>query len=407
MTTALATKQEQNVSIESGKASDRLVAFKGYLSDNRDSISALLPKSVPFDTFQEVSIAAIEKRPELLNCGRSLFTAAKTIAQMGLYPDGKEAHIEVRNTKTKDANGRDVYLPTAVAMPMGYGFNKLALEAGYSVTTGVVCENDKFEFDPINDFKPKLKVDWTKPRGNAALYYAVFDPNDGTKPIVEIVSEVEMARIRKCAKTDNVWANWTDEKSRNAVLKRGAKRINLSGSRLWKAIEVDNEDFDLEKLNAPPPKSVSLPTNLSEDWIPIADQSNNEEDVEEIYGVADYSHDVGLAKTFDELVSATTKLITSPPWIDLKAQGQANVLKNITGPATKEIGLPEFDALAEVNDSIYLCVMWGTDSKEILNNVDDLLLKQEGQISPDILAIKAIRIAELKTGKKADEPALI
>ena len=81
-------------------------------------------------------------------------------------------------------------------------------------------------------------------------------------------------------------------------------------------------------------------------------------------------------------------------------------MKNITGPAIKEIGLPEFDALAEVNDSIYLCVMWGTDSKEILNNVDDLLLKQEGQISPDILAIKAIRIAELKTGKKADEPAL-
>lgn len=405
MTTAIATKQEQNVE-------SRNDTFKGFLVQKKTEIEAVLPAHVTFEKFQRVVLTAISMNNDLLSDGKSLFQSCVQCAADGLMPDGKEAALVIFNTKDKKT---DTWHKKVLYMPMVKGLIKLARNSGEvsNLTAQIVCQNDTFNIDLASDERPTHKVNLEKTRGDMIAAYAIATFKDGTFQC-EIMSKEEIDKIKsisKGIKKNNageeygIWVDWYEEMARKTVLKRLMKYLSLSPE-LVRVIDTDNSMYDLSQLAARPTRPA-LPTNLSEDWIPIADQSNNEEDIDETYGVADYSHDVRLAKSFDDLVNATTKLITSPSWIDLKAQGQANVLKNITGPATKEIGLPEFDALAEVNDSIYLCVMWGTDSKEILNNVDDLLLKQEGLISPDILAIKAIRIAEFKAGKKADESALI
>lgn len=404
MTTAIATKQEQNVE-------SRNDTFKGFLLQKKSEIESVLPAHVTFEKFQRVVLTAVSMNNDLLSDGKSLFQSCVQCAADGLLPDGKEAALVIFNTKDKKT---DTWQKKVQYMPMVKGLIKLARNSGEvsNLTAQIVCRNDTFNIDLASDERPTHNVNLEKPRGDMIAAYAIATFKDGTFQC-EIMSKEEVDKIKsisKGIKKNNageeygIWVDWYEEMARKTVLKRLMKYLSLSPE-LVRAIDTDNSMYDLSQLAARPIRPA-LPTNLSEDWIPIANQSNNEEDVEEIYSVADYSHDVGLAKNFDELVNATTKLITSHQWIDLKAQGQANVLKNITGPAAKELSLPEFDALSEVNDSIYLCVMWGTDNKEILNNVDDLLLKQEGQISPDILAIKAIRIAELKTGKKADEPAL-
>lgn len=386
----------------------RTERFIGALDGERNSIVALLGNEAYWDKFRESAILAAQKRPELLHCGTSFLLALRDAAKTGLIPDGKLAHIEIYNTKVGDK-----WEKTATFMPMGKGWQTLAQREGYHVITELIYSNDKFKYNKFTDNLPYYEPDYSN-RGEFVSVVAAFIPANGGKPTVEIIPKSEVDKIKECAKTKNVWNSWYEEKAKNAAIKRGAKRLHLEDSKLQIAVELDDNNFDLEKLNSAQSRPA-LQTNLNDDWATptIENKPNNQEEdsideegeMPDGYGIADYSFDVGSANDFREIADATARLIASEAWANMKVDNRIVVLKTITSNRVNEIGLPAFTPLDDMDDAIYLSVLFASDDLKYLNNVDDLHIKQQGVQKPEILSLKNERIKELKGGGNDQDTA--
>jgi len=195
---------------------------------------------------RNAAIIAVTKDPEILTADRaSLMMAFRACAQYGVHPDGVEATIQVHKTRVKQ-NGQDVYIKKATLMPMVRGIIKRILKSGRIklVYAEVVCDGETFKLDlsqgdrrPIHDFDP-FDRDLTKIKGS----YAVVTYENGTIDC-EPVPRSELDKIRKVAKTQNVWDNWFSEKSKVAAIKRLAKRLDLAADDLSFVMNRDETDF--------------------------------------------------------------------------------------------------------------------------------------------------------------------
>ena len=117
-------------------------------------------------------------------------------------------------------------------------------EAGYRVQAEQVYSED--QFTELAGDNPGIhhKINRFKPRGSyVGTYIILRAKKDGQVAVREFVSSDEMAKIRGCAQTDNVWQKWFDEKCKAAAIKRAAKRLSLSPE-FEKMIDFDNEDND-------------------------------------------------------------------------------------------------------------------------------------------------------------------
>jgi recombination protein RecT len=116
--------------------------FKQELVLRKEMMAPLLPKTINFDKFQAIVIAAVGSNPELLECDRaSLLKSCIQAAELGLSLNptlGEGDILKVWNNRTKknDAQFRPRYM----------GLMKLARQSGdvTKIEAEIVRENDEF-----------------------------------------------------------------------------------------------------------------------------------------------------------------------------------------------------------------------------------------------------------------------
>lgn len=216
-------------------------------------VALALPKHLQPDRFVRVALTAMTRTPKLANCDKaSFFNALLTLSQLGIEPDGRNAHlIPFENRK------RGV---TECQLIIDYkGLVELAMRSGNvaNIHADKVCENDIFEFD--RGTITKHKVDFRQARGKAYAYYALVRFKDGTEKCeVLTLEEVEAIRMRSRASASGPWVTDFDEMGKKTAFRRLSKWIQLSPE-FREALEHDADAVDRARFD-----SAKMATAISE-----------------------------------------------------------------------------------------------------------------------------------------------
>jgi recombination protein RecT len=199
---------------------------------------------------------------------RTLLQESIKCAADGLVPDGKEAVINL--TWSKDAGNIFQY------MPMVQGITKTIYNTGLAsnVSTGVIHENDKYEYDvgsaPFIKHQPAFKG-----RGEMVAAFASVQLKGHAYPVVEIMTADEVnaiaSRSRSKTKENKVvgpWATDTGEMWRKTALRRLSKRLPRSNEQtelLDSVLNSVDEDFELNQHAGMPAAEVQneMPKGLA------------------------------------------------------------------------------------------------------------------------------------------------
>lgn len=137
------------------------------------------------------------------------------------------------------------------------GLLKIATDSGSIkwVKAEIVKANDKFIYaGPCS--LPTHEMDPFIDRGDTVGVYCVAKTFEGDF-LVDVMSAEEIAKIRKAAKQDYVWASWPDEMAKKAIIKRASKQWPKTdrSDRLDRAISVVNESEGSEDIR--PEKDIT------------------------------------------------------------------------------------------------------------------------------------------------------
>lgn len=214
---------------------DPYAIFKSQLERVKGELLPLMGNSRQnVDAFVRVVLNAVNQNPDLLGADRrSLLTACTRAAQDGLVPDGREAVLNVRNTKVR-RGGREEWVKLVVYEPMVAGYIKNLYEHPdvALVDAAAVFANDHFKFvrgdDPRLEHEPNLTDD---PGELVAAYLVVRLKNGQIKREVMPKRDIEKARAASSANTEGAsspWMKWPDQMAIKSVIKRGSKQLPKS-----------------------------------------------------------------------------------------------------------------------------------------------------------------------------------
>jgi len=236
---------------------DRINEIRNTFGKMGSQFSALLPTHEHIDRFVRVIMTSIQDKPDLLECNRnSLYSAALKCAKDGLLPDGKEAHLNVRNIKVSKQGEADRWEKRAEYEPMVEGMLKLFRNSGQCKGTPnvqAVRENDVFDYE-LGDVPRITHKPAKMNRGTVVGAYSIVRLKDG-EVSREYMGIDEILEVRDCskAKDKGPWAihdgkhsTQFGEQCRKTVFRRHAKRLPKSTD-LDNALKSDNEQYDLER----------------------------------------------------------------------------------------------------------------------------------------------------------------
>jgi recombination protein RecT len=203
----------------------QLPRLRGLLEsdDFKSQVARALPRHLTADRFIRIAATAMMRTPKLAECDQaSFFNALLSLSQLGLEPDGRNAHlIPFENRK------RGV---TECQLIIDYkGLVDLAMRSGNvaNIHADKVCENDEFEFN-LGEIV-KHRIDFRRPRGAAYAYYAIVRFKDGTAKCEVLTKEdVDAIRSRSRAGQNGPWVTDYDEMSKKSAFRRLSKWIQLS-----------------------------------------------------------------------------------------------------------------------------------------------------------------------------------
>lgn len=185
---------------------------------------------MPREKMFSAAVIAVTKTPDLLYADRaSLFQSIRQCASDGLMPDGREAHLQIYNTKVK-IDGVDKWIKKVQYNPMVWGITKRVLNSGKIINfwAEVVCEGENYSVvyengcrQPLHDYDPMVRSD------KIIGAYAVA-VNKSSLIELETLDERELTKIKAAAKTSKVWDTWPAEKAKVAAMRRLAKRLPLA-----------------------------------------------------------------------------------------------------------------------------------------------------------------------------------
>jgi len=203
-----------------------------------DQIAKVLPKHISPERMARVAITQIAKVPRLGNCDQtSFFNAMLTLSQLGLEPDGRNAHLIPFENRKKGIVECQVIVDYK-------GFVQLIMQTGLvsRIHADVVCEEDIFEYDRgiLKTHKPNFRVN----RGKVFAVYCIIEMKDGSEK-VEVMSAIEVDAIRKRAKSggDGPWVTDWNEMAKKTVFRRASKWVPISSEKERIAYEADDADF--------------------------------------------------------------------------------------------------------------------------------------------------------------------
>lgn len=245
--------------------------LRRQLEGSKHEFAPLLGSQSNVDAFVRVVLNAVLANPDLIVANRrSLIAACMKSAMDGLMPDGREAVLNVYNTKLKDKqSGREQWVKMAQYLPMVGGLIKSLYESGQvsMVDAAAVFEKDRFLFRrgdaPVLEHEPTFEDD----PGKVKCAYVVVRMTSG-----EIKREVMFRRdieaVRKVSKAgdseSSPWAKWYEQMAIKSVIKRAVKQLPRM-DRLDRQIAHDNEALGIagqvglgDIMSAPPAATESL-----------------------------------------------------------------------------------------------------------------------------------------------------
>jgi len=217
-------------------------------------LRSALPKHIDENKFVRTTITVINQAPELLDCDRtSLFAAIMGSAQLGLMPES--------------FMGECYFIPynRMVTLQMGYkGLLKLARNTGEikSIDSGVIHENDHWEYEEGDNGHFLCKPNFLEDRGKPIIVWCVIKLNSGeVQRELMSASDVEAIRVSSNSKNSPAWKNHWGQMARKVVIKRALKYAP-SSTELLQAIAMDDgpesgkvvgvdEAGELQMLSAP------------------------------------------------------------------------------------------------------------------------------------------------------------
>jgi recombination protein RecT len=186
-----------------------------------DSFTAVLPTHVKPDTWVRLAQGALKRGKRIavgngadrrvgteleiaaLNNPQVFLAALLEAARLGLEPGTEQYYLTPRKEKGQ----------LQILGIVGYqGYIELMYRAGAisSVVAECVYANDKFEFRPGVDERPKHEIDWdSENRGKLRLAYAYSVMKDGATSKVVVLNRAAIERIKKSSVgSDSQYSPW-------------------------------------------------------------------------------------------------------------------------------------------------------------------------------------------------------
>lgn len=217
--------------------------FKQEISLRKDMMLPLLPKTLSFDKFEAMVIAAVGSNPKLLECDRaSLLKACIQASELGLSLNptlGEGDILQVWDNRSKSYH--------AQFRPRYMGLMKLARQSGQiaKIEAEIVRENDDFLIQKGDDPRLTHGIKLGK-RGEKIGAYCVWTLKDGTKQF-EVMDREQILAIRdrsssktKDGKIVGPWATDEEEMWRKTVVRRASKYMPRATDAFDNAITLDN-----------------------------------------------------------------------------------------------------------------------------------------------------------------------
>jgi recombination protein RecT len=260
----LPAKSEPPQEVEKAPAKPRDAVIGGVLEKLTGRINSALPPHMRSDRMIEVARTLIFRTPKLQQCDTGSIAASIMRAcslGLDLEPSMMEGFLIPRWNDKIQANECN--------FQVGYmGLRKLALQSDEIkiIETVLVREND--EFDYYRDPTPHLmhRPKFGPSAGPVILMYSYARLTNG-EPSIEImtVDEIELIHQRSESYRNAIrykkaefgpWISDWNEMGRKTVLRRHCKSLPRSLD-LAKALEWDNEHFQVEDDERPEPRQIT------------------------------------------------------------------------------------------------------------------------------------------------------
>lgn len=232
------------------RAPTPFATFRAQVEKLRPEIAALCGKE-NVDRFVRVCLNAVQSTPAVLDADRkSLLLACLRAAQDRLMPDGREAVLNVYNTKVKAA-GQDVWIQMVQYLPMVGGLVKKLYESGHVTFVDAVAvrERDVFRYQRGDD--PRIfhepYVGEEDPGKVIAAYLVAKLKNGEVKREVMSRRDIELVRSKSKSSDGMLWSEdggFYDQAAIKSVIKRAYKQLPSSFD-IDRAIEADNAAIGL------------------------------------------------------------------------------------------------------------------------------------------------------------------
>lgn len=257
--------------------------LKRQLEGNKAEFKPILGSDSNVDKFIRVVLNACVATPDLVHADRrTLLAACMRCAQDGLLPDGREAVLNIYNTKRKGRDGREEWIQAVQYLPMVGGLVKIMYDSGdvTYVDAAAVYQEDRFVF--TRGENPKLEHEPTaadNPGPVIAAYCIIKLKSGETKREVMFRRDIEAVRAVSKAKdsANGPWVKWYDQQAIKSVIKRIYKQVPKP-DRLERIEASDNEALGFVNMGAGiiPGTAPALANNPSETLEPMVDLSQYE-----------------------------------------------------------------------------------------------------------------------------------
>ena len=221
-----------------------------------------LPDHISPDKISRVIMTEISKNPKILNCTKeSILTSAMEACQLGLVPNS------VQGLAYMIPYGKRCQLIT------GYkGLIQLALQSGRlaSIWGRIVRNGDEFEYEegtnPYIKHKPNLDVQSSAELGPVKAAYAIAKMKGETVPQFELMSILEINRIKAKSSSGNR-GPWVDD------FEQMAKKTAVRQLLKWLPLESENVEI-AAGLREGRDSGLTYKAKFGPDGLPVVEESD-------------------------------------------------------------------------------------------------------------------------------------
>lgn len=218
----MATKNGNQLTVR-----EKVDGIRSLLDKSREQIAMALPKHMTSERMLRVTMTAVQRTPELLDCEpRSLIGAIVQASQLGLEPDGILGHAYLVPFRNKKTGQKEVQL-----IPGYKGLVDLSRRSGQISTIYARCVFAKDRYDFHYGLEPRLDhtpADLDDP-GDVVAAYAVCRLRDGGVQFEWLWRrEIDKIRAQSKASGSGPWVTHFEEMAKKTALRRLCKLLPVS-----------------------------------------------------------------------------------------------------------------------------------------------------------------------------------